>query len=202
MNTIELTKDRHNRADFDRLRSALACAAKDSTRRAITQVLVEKDEKGITVIATDGRRLRTDHFNMEGMAGLYEIKLNTGKSIFLSESSEEGVFPNHRQVIPDSDSEHAYKLRGTGKQFVLWATSALGCWLDPKLVELGEDEKVSLFIQRDTPECSPVLLVNDTTTLVVMPIQVDQPWVREIESIRSAIERKAIEEKTARARAA
>jgi hypothetical protein len=199
MNTIELTKDRYNRADFDRLRSALACASKDSTRRAITRVLVESDEEGITIIATDGRRLRTDRFNLEVTAGLYEIKLNTGKRVFLSESSEEGGFPNHRQVVPSSAPEHAYALRGTGKQFVLWATSALGCWLDPKLVELGEDEKVSLFIQRDTPELSPVLLVNDTTTLVVMPIQVDQPWVREIEAIRSAIERKAIKEETARA---
>jgi hypothetical protein len=199
MNTIELTKDRHNRADFDRLRSALACAAKDSTRRAITQVLVEKDKEGITVIATDGRRLRTDRFNLDVEAGLYEIKLNTGKRVFLSESSEEGGFPNHRQVIPARTQEHAYKLRGSGKQFVLWATSALGCWLDPKLVALGEDEEISLFIQRDTPELSPVLLVNDTTTLVIMPILVDQPWVREIEAIRSTIERQAIKEETARA---
>jgi hypothetical protein len=199
MNTIDVKKDRHNRAIFDRLRSVLACASKDSTRRAITRVLVEKNEEGVTVIATDGRRLRTDRFNLEVTAGLYEIKLNTGKRVFLSESAEEGGFPNHRQVIPSSHHEHAYALRGTGKQFVLWATAALGCWLDPKLVELGEDEKVSLFIQRDTPELSPVLLVNDTTTLVVMPIQVDQPWVREIEAIRSTIERKAIKEETARA---
>jgi hypothetical protein len=199
MNTIELTQDRYNRADFARLRSALACASKDATRRAINQVLVESDEDGITVIATDGRRLRTDRFNLDVMAGLYEIKLNTGKTIFLSESSEEGGFPNHRQVIPDRDSKHAYALRGTGKQFVLWATSALGCWLDPKLVELGEDEEISLFIQRDTPERSPVLLMNDTTTLVIMPIQVDQPWVREVEAIRSTIERKAIKAETARA---
>jgi hypothetical protein len=56
-----------------------------------------------------------------------------------------------------------------------------------------------LFIQRDTPALSPVLLVNDTTTLVIMPIQVDQPWVREINAIRSTIERKAVQEETARA---
>jgi hypothetical protein len=199
MNTIEVKKDRHNRADFDRLRSVLACASKDSTRRAITRVLVEKDEEGVTVIATDGRRLRTDRFNLEFDVGLYDIKICSGKSVFLSESAEEGGFPNHRQVIPSSDSEHAYALRGSGKQFVLWATAALGCWLDPKLVELGEDEEMSLFIQRDTPALSPVLLVNDTTTLVIMPIQVDQPWVREVEAIRSTIERQAIQEETARA---
>ena len=102
MNTIELTKDRHNRADFDRLKSVLACASKDASRHVITKVLVEKDEEGITVIATDGRRLRTDRFTMEFEAGLYDIKLNTGKSVFLSECTEELVFPNHHQVIPAS----------------------------------------------------------------------------------------------------
>lgn len=199
MNTIEYTKDRHNRADFDRLRSVLACASKDAGRHVITKVLVEKDEEGIIVIATDGRRLRSDRFNLEAEPGIYDIKANSGKSVFLTKCEEELVFPNHRQVIPLSDNEHAYALRGTGKQFVLWATAALGCWLDPKLVELGEDEVVSLFIQRDTPDLSPALLVNESTTLVVMPLRLDQPWVREVAAIRSAIERKAIEAETAMA---
>jgi hypothetical protein len=199
MNTIELTKDRYNRADFDRLRSALACASKDSTRHAITKVLVEKDEDGITVIATDGRRLRTDRFNLEVEAGIYDIKVNTGKTVFLSECTEELVFPNYRQVIPAVEEEQAYRLKGTGKNFVLRACSVLLCWLDPKLVELDEDEDVELFVQRSKPSLGAVMARNGTTTLVVMPLRLDQPWIRDLEAIQRERALENLEEREAQA---
>jgi hypothetical protein len=192
MNTIEVTKEKHNHADFARLRSVLACASKDPARYAISKVLVETSDEGITVIATDGKRLRTDRFSLEAEAGLYDVKVNSAKTVFLSQCEEELVFPNHRQVIPRSGKDDAYALEGTGKRFVLWATSALGCYLDPKLVELSDDEEVTLHIRKDAPGMSPALLVNDTTTLVVMPIRVD--WAQEVEDIRTEIARRIIEQ--------
>jgi hypothetical protein len=194
MNTIEVSKDKYNRTDFARLRSVLACTSKDASRHVINKVLVEAAEEGITVIATDGKRLRTDRFSLEAEPGIYDIKINSAKTVFLSQCEEELVFPNHRQMVPASDAEHAYELHGTGKRFAMWATSALGCYLDPDLIELGEDEEVTLHIRKDAPGMSPALFRNDTTTLVVMPIRVDRERAQEVEDIRNDIARKIIEQ--------
>jgi hypothetical protein len=194
MNTIEVTKEKHNKADFARLRSVLACASHDPARYVISKVKVEKHEEGITIIATDGRRLRCDRFDMEAEPGLYDIKVNTARTVFLTMCKEELVFPNHRQVIPRHGKDDAYALQGTGGSFVQWATSALGCYLDPALIELGEDEEVTLYIQKHDPCLSPALLVNDTTTLVIMPIRMDSEWVGQIEEIRLEMARKIIEQ--------
>jgi hypothetical protein len=67
---------------------------------------------------------------------------------------------------------------------VLWAASALGCYLDPKLLEVAEDEVVTLYIQKRAPHLSPALVKNKTTTLVVMPINPDGAWLRQIEAIK------------------
>ncbi len=194
MNTLELTNDKHTRADFARLRSVLACASKDSTRHVITKVLVEQHEDGITVIATDGRRLRTDRFSLEAEPGIYDIKVNTARTVFLTMSDEDLVFPNHRQVIPRHGKDDTYALEGTGKRFAQWATSALGCYLDPSLIELGSDEPVTLHVQKNDPGMSPALLMNDTTTLVVMPIRIDRDWAQQVEQIHLEIARKVIEQ--------
>jgi hypothetical protein len=45
---MELKNDRHTNVDFARMKSALAGASKDSTRHVITEVLVEKNDDGIT----------------------------------------------------------------------------------------------------------------------------------------------------------
>ncbi len=194
MNTIEVTKEKHNRADFARLRSTLCCASTDPARHVINKVLVEKDGEGITVIATDGRRLRSDRFNLEAEPGLYDIKVNTAKTVFLSQCTEDLVFPNHRQVIPRTGKDDAYALEGTGKRFAQWATSALGCYLDPDLIELGVDEEITLHIQKHAPDLSPALFTNDATTLVVMPIRVDRDWAQQIDQIHLEMARKMIEQ--------
>jgi hypothetical protein len=45
---MELKNGRHTNVDFARMKSALAGASKDSTRHVITEVLVEKNDDGIT----------------------------------------------------------------------------------------------------------------------------------------------------------
>ena len=160
---------------------------------------MEQHEDGITVIATDGRRMRSDCFSLEAEAGIYDIKVNSAKAVFLTECQEELVFPNHRQVIPKSTDEIAYALEGRGKQFVLWATAALGCWIDPKLVELGEEEAVTLYLQKDDTKLAPVLLQNDQTTLVVMPMRLDHPWIRDLETIQRERVLESLEEREAQA---
>ena len=198
MNTIELTNDKHTRAHFTRMKSVLACASKDSTRHVITKVLVEKDQDGIKVIATDGRRMRCDCFNQEAEAGVYDIKVNSAKVVFLTQCQEELIFPSYRQVIPISSGAGVYTLEGVGRQFVLWATANLGCWIDPKLVELGDDEAVTLHIQKIDPKRSPVLVTNETSTLVVMPMNLDHHWIEELEAIQTERVLQAMKDKEGR----
>lgn len=184
MNTIEVTKEKHNKDDFARLRSVLACASHDPTRHVINKVKVERDKDGIAIIATDGRRLRMDRFGIEAKPGLYDIRANTARSVFLSECTEDLAYPDYTQAIPSSGKRNAYSLEGTGRKFVLWASAALGCYVDPRLVEVGDDEPLTLVVQKDAPHLSPVLLKSTKTTMVVMPVNVDGPWARELEAIR------------------
>lgn len=182
--TIEMT--RNNRTDFARMKSVLACASKDMTRYAITKVLVRKAESGVILTATDGRRLRMDHFDMEASAGLYDIKTNSGSSIFLMRNKERLTFPKVEAVIPSLAPKDAVALNGTGRRFVLWAAAAQGCMITPELVELPEDEAVTLYIQREHPEISPAVVKTDQTTLILMPFRVEEAWVDELRHLRMA----------------
>jgi len=184
-NTIELNS-KADKPEFRRMKALLTCVSTDPTREAIRYARVEKDDDGILVIGTDGRRLRSDHFDMETIPGNYEIKANTAKSIFLTKSKSRLKFPNWRQVIPSTNSKDAYALKGMGKRFVLWVTAGLGCYIDPELLAIRDDEGVTLYIQKDRPDLSPALLKNDTTTMVVMPIRVTEDWGRQLDAIRQA----------------
>ena len=144
MNTIEITNKNPMKKMFARMKSVLACASKDPTRPVINKVLVEKNGDTLTITATDGTRLRSDRFKIKAEPGLYDIKSCNAKGLFMAKSEEGLVYPNHRQVIPSAQKEHAYSLTGKGPHFVLWAASALGCYIDPKLIALADDEPVTL----------------------------------------------------------
>ncbi len=197
MNTIELTKTPKNKDDYARMKLVLACASKDSTRPAINKVLVETTKGGITITATDGKRLRSDQFRIKAEPGLYDIKTSNAKSVFMVLSQEELVFPTYQQVIPSHGKRTAYALNGVGGKFVLWAASALGCYVDPRLVALGEDEVVTLYVQKEHPNRSPMLLKNKDTTMVVMPFHVDGRWSQEVETIKQDLFRQREKEQKA-----
>ncbi|VGO13401.1 hypothetical protein PDESU_01958 [Pontiella desulfatans] len=196
---IELNNNKHTKPDFTGLKSVLACTSKDPTRHVLSKVLIETDgDDGITITATDGRRMRSDRFNLEAEPGLYDIKVNSAKAIFLTRCQEELTFPSYRQVIPNHTDDAAYTLNGNGKQFVLRACAGLGCWVDPKLVQLGDDEAVTLHIQKIDPKRSPVLVTNETTTLVVMPMMLDHYWIQQLEAIQQERMLQAMKEKEER----
>ena len=182
--TIEMTKA--NRTDFERMKSLLACASKDPTRLVINKVLVKKAVTGVTITATDGRRLRIDHFDFEAAAGMYDIKVNSGSGIFLMRNKEKLTFPRTDQIVPSLDPHDAYALKGMGKRFVLWASAAQGCMINPDLIALNDDEGVTLYVQKKRPEISPAVMKNAETTLVIMPFTVTEPWRMELETIRTA----------------
>jgi len=182
--TIEMTKA--NRTDFERMKSLLACASKDPTRLVINKVLVKKAVTGVTITATDGRRLRIDHFDFEAAAGIYDIKVNSGSGIFLMRNKEKLTFPRTDQIVPSLDPHDAYALKGMGKRFVLWASAAQGCMINPDLIALNDDEGVTLYVQKKRPEISPAVMKNAETTLVIMPFTVTEPWRMELETIRTA----------------
>lgn len=194
MDMIELENNRNTRPEFRRMKAVLSCASDDPARAVLSKVLVEGAEGGgIEITATDGKRLRRDRFGIDAKPGVYEIKANTGKTVLLARCEEELVFPNYRQAIPGSDEQSAYALAGRGRQFVLRAAAGLGCYLDPALVELGEDESVVLHLQKDDLKLGPVLARNEDTVLVVMPLRLDQPWVRQLEEIQAERLREALE---------
>ena len=137
MNTIEIINTPKCKADFARMKSVVTCASKDSTRPAINLVQVETVKGGITITATDGKRLRSDKFKLKAEPGLYEIKTSNAKVVFLAESNEKLAYPTYEQVIPAHGKRAAYSLSGKGKKFVLWAASALGCYRPPLLQGLS-----------------------------------------------------------------
>ena len=184
-NTIELNSKK-DRYEFRRMKAVTACVSTDPTREAIQNVRVEKDGEGILVIGTDGRRLRADHFDIEVTPGTYEVKARTASTLFLVKSRSRLKFPDWRQVIPSVKPKDAHAFQGMGKRFVLWACAGLGCYIDPALVELRDDEGITLYIQKKGPGLSPALLKNETTTLVLMPIRCTESWAREIEGLRKA----------------
>jgi hypothetical protein len=202
MNTIELLNERNTKREFARMRSVLACASKDSTRHVITKVLVETEEDGIIVTATDGQRMRCDRFNLEAEPGIYDIKVSSAKAVFLAKSQEDLSYPNYRQAIPCDTAEASYSISGKGGRFVLWGAVALGCYLDPKLIALGDDEAVTLHVQKTNPNLFPALLKNDATTLVVMPYRIDPQWQSEVEVMQAERVAKAMAEKESEALAA
>lgn len=202
MNTIELLHTRHTKQNFGRMRSVLACAAQDAGRYIVTKVLVEAEPDGIAMVATDGRRLRRDRFALEAKAGLYDIKVNSVKTIFLTQCEEELTFPDYRPVIPNRTADSAYALRGNGKAFVLRATAGLGCYVDPKLVELSDVAGVTLFIQKSDPATGPVLVRNADTTFVIMPLRLDQPWIAQLQAILTERTVEALRRAEAKAAAA
>ena len=185
--TIELNS-KENKEDFRRMKSVISCTSKDPTRPVLHHVLVEtgEDEETIQVTATDGRRLRTDRFDMEASPGVYEIKASTGRSIYLVKSRQKLKFPDHRQVLPSLKKKDAYQLNGRGHKFVLWASAGLGCRIDPALIELGDDEPATLYIQKKAPDLSPAVVQNNQTTLVVMPTRCTESWAIELDEIRKA----------------
>ncbi len=195
MNTIDITSHGSMKRDFSRMKAVLACVSKDPARLAINKVRVEKEGDGIIVTATDGTRLRSDRFHIEAEAGLYDIKTCNAKAIFMAQSNEGLVYPNHRQAFPATDPQHAYALDGKGPRFVLWAAAALGCYVDPRLVALGEDEAVTLHVQKAHPNLSPMLAKNKSTTLVVMTFRMDSRLSSQIEAIQTERALKAMEEK-------
>ena len=197
MNIIELINTPKSKADFARMKSVVACASKDPTRLAINLVLVEAVRGGIIVTATDGKRLRSDKFKIKAEPGLYNIKTSNAKVVFLAESKDKLVYPTYEQVIPVHGKRAAYSLSGKGKKFVLWAASAQGCYLDPKQVALGDDEAVTLYVQKNSPELSPALLKNATTTMVVMPFTPNGAWNSDLEAIKQDLFRRRQKERKA-----
>ncbi len=187
--TLELTNTQQTKADFLRMRSVLACVSSQPEREALHRVLVEagEEEETIQITGTDGKRLRSDSFEMEAAPGCYDIKANTAKSIYLVRSRKKLNYPNYRQVIPSLEAKDTFTLRGAGKQFVIWASSALGCLLDSELIALRDEEMMTLSIQKDKPALSPAVLKNETTLFVLMPTRVDAAWHRELEGMRTAL---------------
>lgn len=171
-------------ADFQRMRCVLACIGKDKMRPELHRVLVEKAGGGITITATDGIRLRRDHFGIKAEAGLYEIGVNNSREVRLVPSKLLVRFPDYRKAIPSTDAKSAYKVSGKGRRFAGWVGSALGCHVDPALIALGKDEAIEVFVQKADGAASPLVMRNGTTLALAMPMKLDDGIGEALDSIQ------------------
>ena len=70
-------------------------------------------------------------------------------------------------------------------------------YMDPKLVDIGDDEAVTLYVQKVKPNLLPMLLKNKNTTMVVMPFTVDGRWSEELETFKADLFRQREKEQKA-----
>ena len=111
INTITIYKQ-HGTEEFFKIMKWLTKAiSKDKTREALQHILVEKDGKKLTLVATDGRRLHIAEINLNNnQFNLYAKELThnmrykvrfTAKEINLEEWPSDLYKLNYSQVIPD-----------------------------------------------------------------------------------------------------
>ncbi len=55
----------------------------------------------------------------------------------------------------------------------MWIGAALGCYVDPKLIPISDDEAVEVFVQKTDAGISPLLIRNGKLLMVVMPMKLD-----------------------------
>jgi hypothetical protein len=170
---IELKNGGKRDSDFCRMRCVLACVGKDRMRPALRKVLVEKDKGGVAIVATDGVRLRKDFFAIRAAPGLYDVRVNTAKAIALEPSRELLRYPDYKTAIPSCGGRDVYAVSGKGPRFVMWVGAALGCYVDPMLMALGGDEKVEVFVKKIDAGASPLVVRNERSLLIVMPMTLD-----------------------------
>jgi hypothetical protein len=173
MKAMEMKCSGKRDADFRRMRCVLACVGKDRMRPELQRVLVESAKGGVYVVGCDGKRLRRDLFNLKAEPGLYQIDINNSREIRLVPSKVILRYPNYRKVIPKCDGRDTYAVSGKGARFVMWVGAALGCYVDPMLMALGGDEKVEVFVKKTDAGDSPLVVRNEQSLLVVMPMTLD-----------------------------
>jgi hypothetical protein len=170
---IELKNGGKRDSDFHRLRCVLACVGKDRMRPELQRVFVEAAKGGVYAVGCDGKRLRRDLFKLKAEPGLYEIEINNSREIRLVPSKVLLRYPDYRKVIPKCGDHDVYAISGKGSRFVMWVGAALGCYVDPMLMALGGDEKVEVFVKKTDAGASPLVVRNERSLLVVMPMTLD-----------------------------
>lgn len=182
MKVIEMKNGGRVDPDFDRLRCVLACVGKDRVRPELQRVLIEKARGGVHVVGCDGKRLRRDLFKLKAEPGLYEVEINNSREIRLVASRILVRYPDYRKVIPKCDNRDVYVVSGKGSWFVMWVGASLGCYVDPRLVALADDERVDVMVQKVGGGTSPLLVQSDQLLLVIMPIKLDDGVAKKLDS--------------------
>jgi len=173
MKAIEMKCGGKRDVDFQRMQCVLSCLGKDRMRPELHRVLIEAAKNGVYVIGCDGKRLRRDLFKLKAEPGLYEIEANNSRVIRLVPTKVLLRYPDYRKVIPKCDGRNAYAVSGKGSRFLMWVGAALGCFVDPKLMAFDDEEKVEVFIQKTDGGTSPLMVRNDYTLTIVMPMTLD-----------------------------
>lgn len=189
LGSLHMTNSPKTECDFNRLRYVLSCISSDQNKPELKRVKIEKSGAGVTIVATDGRRLRKDYFGFHMAPGIYDIKKNTKTTVQISQCLEELHYPFYRHVIPTFDSDKGLSFEITGKPEALWACAASGQYLDPDLLEIGNHETFELKVPSSShPEAA--LLANEHTTFVIMSMKASEEFKKQLKSVRSPYTKK------------
>lgn len=181
MKNIELTKNSYGSTKLlDALRFIVKARAKESTRYAISAILVEKD----CIVATDGRRLHWVNINHPFEEGLYDVVKCTRSYIFLKPHDGKLKFPRWRDIVPKhkiyftaSAIESAYVGLG-GKNIAI----KIGF-----LQNVLEEYEVS-EIYIGEPD-RPIYVKRDDYNAVIMPINHDTITYKAVKSPKKSVKK-------------
>ncbi len=100
---IEIQKSTTTTADYEGLSFVLKALSTDETRPFMMVVHIEKRKRGITAVATDGKRMHTADLDLDVAPGDY-VPLITKASVILKPST--GIqFPDWKRVFPKVGTE-------------------------------------------------------------------------------------------------
>ncbi|VGO13389.1 hypothetical protein PDESU_01946 [Pontiella desulfatans] len=180
----------HNSVHFTRARFLMETRSCDPNRAILNLLCVERRARGISITATNGQFLRSDNFNIRAEPGVYCVASNTVDQIGLIRVYETAAYPNYRHAIPRLNSSNSHVLEGHGLNFVVWAAAALGTYISPTLIHIGENEPFKLHIHKK--DYLGVVLKNRNTTAVIMPVTSKEKWTDLVTNIQRGVHLKAL----------
>jgi hypothetical protein len=159
-----ITKKNWNKDQFDRLAICLKYRSTDPQRPNIHGV---KIEGGVTV-CTDGQRLRADTLPIldDVPDGVYDV-IKTGKEVVFV--PVERTFPDWQQILPDLENAQL-TFPACGAINPVFVAARCGCYVNPANVETVKHESFNLYF---FGPLEPVVLKNEQTLIVLMPMRID-----------------------------
>ena len=161
--------------DMERIAYVAQFVSKDPVRFILHNLYVEKDGDDTIVTATDGRILATVTLRMELEPGFYKVLKCNKSTVWLDKLPDDiGTYPNWRAVVPKPEGK---EFDVNGRRELCYAAALLGCYIDFDNTMKMEITGKMYITDRE----SPILVVGEWHTSVVMPVRSDKDAVTKAE---------------------